>query len=515
MFQIRRFDSTHTCPVDFRQGKHRQATYRTVAELVSHKFLDASRKPYAPNQIRDDMSFMHGISMSYKKAWKAQKIAMQKQFGSDSESYQILPSMAYMLADANPNSVISLVTDDDDVFRYFFMSLAPWRQAWLFCRPILILDGSFLKAYYKGTLLTACAQDANDHIVPLAFGVCDSESKASWLWFLSKVSESLTFRDDLYILSDRNEGLLSAAKEIFPHASHGYCVEHLRRNMVSKFKGSAVDLGWKFKAAYKAATLKEFEEYMCLLDSQDVRIRPWLEKVGTHKWAKCMCGPSRYDVMTSNCAESMNNVNAAAREYCIAKLLDFIRERMQQWFVKRKEKAEKTQTILTNKHEKHLVALQSQAAKLKVKPASYFEFEVVDRHCRSFVVDLQARTCTCAEFQLNHFVCVHGVAAIGICPRVSCYDYISPYYTRDYWLSTWTGVMHPIRDRESWLVPSHISSIRCKPPSCSKRPPGRPRKSRIPSIGEHRGTKRSKCSRCHTLGHNKKTCRNPIPATSH
>ncbi|CAH9058076.1 unnamed protein product [Cuscuta europaea] len=332
-----RFNSFHTCSVDFRQGKHRQATYRIVADLVSHKYLDASRKPYVPYEIRANMSVMHDISMSYKKSWKAQKTAMQKPFGSDAESYQLLTSMAYMLDKANPHSDFSLIRDDDDVFRYFFMSFAPWMESWKFCRPILIVDGSFLKAYYKGTLLTACAQDANNHIVPLAFGICDTESKESWLWFFSKLSESLTFHEDMHILSDRHKGILSAAKRIFPHASHGYCVEHLCRNMISKFKGNATDLGWKFKAAYKAATIKEFEEYMALLDSQEVRIRPWLEKIGTHKWAKCMCGTRRYDVMTSNCAESMNNVNVSARECCIAKLIDFIRKRMQSGSLKERK----------------------------------------------------------------------------------------------------------------------------------------------------------------------------------
>ncbi|CAH9135429.1 unnamed protein product [Cuscuta epithymum] len=186
MFQIRRFKSKHTCSIDFRQGKHRQATYRTVGELISHKFLDASRKPYKPNEIREDMLLNHGISISYTQAWKAQKIAMQKQFGSDYESYQMLPSLAYALEKANPDSLFSLETSEDDTFRYFFMSLLPWREAWKYCRPVLIADGSFLKAYYKGTLLTACAQDANDQIVPLAFGICDSESKESWLWFFQK-----------------------------------------------------------------------------------------------------------------------------------------------------------------------------------------------------------------------------------------------------------------------------------------------------------------------------------------
>ncbi|CAH9055782.1 unnamed protein product [Cuscuta europaea] len=366
MFQIRRFDSTHTCSIDFRQGKQRQATYRTVAELISHKFLDASRKPYAPNLIREDMSVAHGISMSYKKAWKAQKLAMQRQFGSDFESYQKLPSMAYMLEKRNLNSVISLIIGDEDEFRYFFMCLSPWRQAWDFCRPVLIVDGSFMKAYYKGTLLTACGQDANGHIVPLAFGICDSESKASWNWFLSQVRDSITFRPDMFIVSDRHEGILGAVKDIFPHALHGYCVEHLRRNMVPKFRGAGKNLGWKFKAAYMASTLKEFEEYMSLLDSEDIRIRPWLEKIGFEKWAKCMSGPRRYDIMTSNCAESMNNVNVSAREYSTSKLVDFLRERMQQWFSERKENAEKTRTFFAPTREKHLVALQGQACRMQV-----------------------------------------------------------------------------------------------------------------------------------------------------
>ncbi|CAH9084974.1 unnamed protein product, partial [Cuscuta epithymum] len=172
---------------------------------------------------------------------------------------------------------------------------------------------------------------------------------------------------------------------------------------------------------------------MCLLDSEDVRIRPWLEKIGVEKWAKCMSSPRIYDVMTSNCAESLNNVNVSAREYSISKLVDFLRERMKLWFTERKELAEKTCTILATKREKHLVARQGQACRMQVKPASYIEFEVVDRHCRSFLVDLNAKTCTCNVFQLTHFVCVHAVAAIGTRPAMSCYSFISPYYTRDTW----------------------------------------------------------------------------------
>ncbi|CAH9072039.1 unnamed protein product [Cuscuta europaea] len=246
-----------------------------------------------------------------------------------------------------------------------------------------------MKSYYKGTLLTPCAQDANNQIVPIAFCICESESKATWRWFVSKVGSCIQYRSDMYILSDRHKGILIVVRKIFPHAGHGFCVEHLRHNMTSKFRGSAKDLGWKFKAAYSASTVK--------------------------------------------------------------------------------------------------------------------------RKCRRFVVNLNSRICICGQFQLDQFVCLHDVAAIGSRPRLSCYNYISSYYTREQLLATWSGIMHPIGDPEDWVIPSDVSSTICKPPTYLKRPPGRPKKSRIPSIGEHVRSKRRKCSRCKIFGHNKKTCRNALP----
>ncbi|CAH9101735.1 unnamed protein product [Cuscuta europaea] len=133
-----------------------QATTDIIAGMVAYKYLDASEKPYTPKQLRNDMELQFRISLSYKKAWKTQKLVMGKQFGSDPTSYQLLPSMTHMLDHSNHGSSISLVRGVDDTFQSFFFSLTTWTDAWQFCRPLLIVDGSFMKAYYKGTLVTAC-----------------------------------------------------------------------------------------------------------------------------------------------------------------------------------------------------------------------------------------------------------------------------------------------------------------------------------------------------------------------
>ncbi|VFQ82969.1 unnamed protein product [Cuscuta campestris] len=286
LFQIRRFDSSHSCSVDLREGDHRQATSRLLSDLVLHRYTDAFKKPYGPNDIREDM-----------------------------------------------------------------------RRDY---------DGTFLKAYFRGTLLTACTQDANRQIVPLAFGICDTASKETWMWFLTNVKRALTERSNLYIISNRHDGIIYAVEQVFPSVSHGYCSEHILRNIKSKFRGKSEVIQWKFRGAAQAATVKEFEEYLQLLDDEDPRIREYLNKIGNSKWSRCHSDKSRYSSMTSNLAESLNNVNNSAREFPVAKLVEFIRDRMQLWFHERSEIASSTRTPLPKKLEVVLIQMQREAFRMKV-----------------------------------------------------------------------------------------------------------------------------------------------------
>ncbi|GKG41739.1 mutator type transposase, partial [Tanacetum coccineum] len=60
------------------------------------------------------------------------------------------------------------------------------------------LDGAFMKAPYEGQLLTAVSVDANNGIYHVAYGIVESESLDSWLWFLSALGDDL----DLHINSN-------------------------------------------------------------------------------------------------------------------------------------------------------------------------------------------------------------------------------------------------------------------------------------------------------------------------
>ena len=70
--------------------------------------------------------------------------------------------------------------DDNGHFKLWFMALGASIEGWKYCRPIIYVDGTFLKSKFGGILLTVASQDDNNQIFPLAFAIIDSKYDASW-----------------------------------------------------------------------------------------------------------------------------------------------------------------------------------------------------------------------------------------------------------------------------------------------------------------------------------------------
>lgn len=64
-------------------------------------------------------------------------------------------------------------TDAQGNFQYFFLAMGASVHGWKFCRPVISVDGTFLKGKSHGTLLLATAQDGDNHLFPLAFSIVD------------------------------------------------------------------------------------------------------------------------------------------------------------------------------------------------------------------------------------------------------------------------------------------------------------------------------------------------------
>ena len=84
--------------------------------------------------------------------------------------------------------------DDNEgqkTFKRLYVCLKASKDSFVSCRPIIGLDGCFLKGKYGGELLSVVARDGNDQMVPLAYCVVEVENKETWSWFLELLVDDL------------------------------------------------------------------------------------------------------------------------------------------------------------------------------------------------------------------------------------------------------------------------------------------------------------------------------------
>ncbi|GMN58332.1 hypothetical protein TIFTF001_027438 [Ficus carica] len=116
------------------------------------------------------------------------------------------------------------------------MCLAASKHGWPHCRPIIVVDGSTLKAGFGGMLLAACGHDADGSIFSLAFGIVPSESNESCKWLFEKLRDSISTRESLAIVADKHKGIEYAANIVYSDADFGICVPYLAANLKTRYK---------------------------------------------------------------------------------------------------------------------------------------------------------------------------------------------------------------------------------------------------------------------------------------
>jgi hypothetical protein len=189
---------------------------------------------------------------SYRKAWIAKNMAIEKIYGNWEKSYQELPRWLIALQTFLPRTVIQMETlqavdsngnilQNSGIFHRLFWAFYPCIKGFEYCKPIVQVDGTWLYGKYKGTLLMATTQDGNSNIFPIAFALVEGETKDGWSFFLKNLRRHVTPQAGICLISDRHEAIKSAYNNPengwqAPPSRHVYCVRHIAQNFMRKFK---------------------------------------------------------------------------------------------------------------------------------------------------------------------------------------------------------------------------------------------------------------------------------------
>ena len=187
--------------------------------------------------------------------------------------------------------------------------------------------------------------DGNDLIFPIAFGVGHFENDRCWTWFLTEFCNVIGVPRDMIIISDRHISIKNVIAFVFPEAAHGLCGFHMKNNVSITYKNP--DMTTLFVKASKVYRTDEFTELMEELSIVKPKVYEKLMDDDVRNWSRAYCPIRRYDLMTTNIAESMNSSLRHARKLPITPLMKSIRAMLQKWFHNRRISAEMTATPLT------------------------------------------------------------------------------------------------------------------------------------------------------------------------
>ncbi|KAL0553530.1 hypothetical protein IC582_007428 [Cucumis melo] len=376
----------------------------------------------------------YGINMSYEKAWRARENAYERVRGSPEESYNLLRIYGEALKLTNLGTIFYMELEDDRFFKYLFMVVGPCVREFLNCiKPVIVMDETFLKNKYRGQLIVSVCLDGNNQIYPLAFGAVDRETDDSIQSILEKLKGAIGKVPNLGFVIDQKTCFSKGISSVFPSAFHDLYIQYLTQNLHDKYKNDTVaTLFYNASRTYRKSTFLEAWTNLFAFPNGSGK---YLNDIGIVRWSRVYFPGRRYNMMTTNIAESMNYILKEPRVLPIASFLEHVQALQQRWFWERREEGIKVTSTLTKWAELVLQKKQEQALTMKVNPIDCYQFHVKDLD-KEEVVNLQTQECTCKEFQAEQLPCLHAIVAAWD-RNINVYSLCANYYTNEYLLAAY------------------------------------------------------------------------------
>ncbi|XP_019266145.1 PREDICTED: uncharacterized protein LOC109243640 [Nicotiana attenuata] len=273
LFKIVKIEKKHDCSVNTMKADQKHAT----SKLISGYIIDNLRDPrfeVTPAFAMAEMQKLHGLDNGYHKAWRAIQLASALIRGTPKGNYELLSSYLYMMRSKNPGIYSNIKIDDNNRFFYMFYTYGSSIFGWNHCRPVIDVDATFLKSKFRGVLIISVSKDANNQILPLAFGIAESENNNSYEWYFSQLRNAIGCRENLIFLSDMHQAIAYGIAKVYPESHHGVCIYHLEQNLKRrKVKSEVIKL---FQSAARVYRRKEFDLYMSDIAKVDKKTYDYL-----------------------------------------------------------------------------------------------------------------------------------------------------------------------------------------------------------------------------------------------
>lgn len=510
-FTVKKMEDTHSCGGESWKAAHPAKNW--LVGIIKERLQDSPS--HKPKEIARAIFRDFGLKLNYSQVWRGIEDAREQLQGSYKDAYGQLPWFCERALEANPGSVAEVVTSDEGRFQRLFICFHALVLGFENgCRPLLFLGATYLKSKYHEILLTASSLDGDNAVFPVAFAVVDMENEENWCWFLEKLKSTVGPSRPLTFVADMEKGLEKMVLEVFENSHFGYSIFHLleslKKNMRGPFHGDGrAALPGHLLGAAHALRLDRFTHYTEQIKRVSSKTYDWVMQTGPENWATALFKGERFNFITFDICEIYANWVEEMRELPILLKVGAISSNLIELVNSRRAISCVLSTRLTPSHEEKLQEESSQAVGLRVLFSTDTLFEVHNDSTQTHVVDLGKSECTCLAWKVTGLPCRHVIAVFNSTGR-SPYDFCPQYFTVDSYRAAYSGVINPVP-----LSERNLSDEKDDSQTKDILPPNTPKpptlQNKRPSRSDGKVKKREMtCSRCHGVGHNKATCKDPL-----
>ncbi|KAH0732976.1 hypothetical protein KY289_004164 [Solanum tuberosum] len=264
IWKVGRYIKEHTRDTSTCRDEHFNLDVEMIANVLR---VDIEKTPrFSIKDCQTTVLKAYDISISRRKTYLGRKRDFERVYGTWEDSFAELPRFMEALKHFNPRTIVEWKTEwhvdiIEDVFNYVFWTFKPCIDGFVFCHPVISIDGTHVYGKYDIKLLIAITTDGNGSILPLAFAIVVNESMETWSLFL----------------------------------------DHLHLHVV------------KGRRAANHCQEKKFLEKMEMIKEINLEAYVWLMKNDLDKWTLHRDGGRRWGMLTTNSSESFNGLLKSAR----------------------------------------------------------------------------------------------------------------------------------------------------------------------------------------------------------
>ncbi|KAK9038432.1 hypothetical protein V6N11_023301 [Hibiscus sabdariffa] len=217
-YKIKTLVIEHQCSITF---KNKRANYKLVGKHFLSKFRILPKLKIVEMQKlgREELK----VELQKHTCIKARKWALEKIRGSVVLEFNRLFDYVFALRSVDPNGTFELMVErptevEKPKFRRLYVCFGALKEGFKkFCRPIISLDGCYLKGSFKGEILSVVGRDGNNQIFPIAWALVEMENRDTWTWFLQNIQKDMNLGDgsNFTLISDTQKVQTESAQTKF------------------------------------------------------------------------------------------------------------------------------------------------------------------------------------------------------------------------------------------------------------------------------------------------------------